>query len=68
MIIQKKLYFLLSQIVEFKDKKEILIPMTLLQNEGKKYDFICTIECEEFYNLNNNDEFNIKIEALIFTM
>ena len=64
----KKMCFLLSQIVEFKDKKEILIPMTLLQNEGKKYDFICTIECEEFYNLNNNDEFNIKTEALIFTM
>ena len=64
----KKMCFLLSQIVEFKDKKEILIPMTLLQNEGKKYDFICTIECEEFYNLNNNDEFNIKTEPLIFTM
>ena len=60
--------FLLSQIVEFKDKKEILIPMILLKNEGKKYDFICTIACEEFYNLDNNDEFNIKTEALIFTM
>jgi hypothetical protein len=64
----KKMCFLLSQIVELKDKKEIMFPMTLLKNEGMKYYYICTISCEEFNYLNNNDEFSIKTEALIFTI
>ena len=64
----KKMCFLLSQIVELKDKKEIMFPMTLLKNEGMKYYYKCTISCEEFNYLNNNDEFSVKTEALIFTI
>ena len=64
----KKMCFLLSQIVELKDKKEIMFPMVLLKKEGMKYHYMSTISCEEFNYLKNNDEFSVKTEALIFTI
>ena len=63
----KKMCFLLSQVLQYKNKKEKLIPMNLIKNEGNKYIYECNISCEEFSIL-NEDEINIKTEAIIFTI
>ena len=63
----KRMCFLLSQLLEYKNKKGHLIPMSLVANEENKYIYECTFSIDEFFNLNEN-EFTIKTEALIFTM
>jgi hypothetical protein len=59
--------FLLSQLLEYKNKKGQLIPMSLIISEENKYIYECTFSVEEFFNLNEN-EITFKTEALIFTM
>ena len=63
----KKMCFLLSQFLQFKNKNEKLIPMKLIKNEGTKYIYECNILYEELFTL-NVDEVSIKTEALIFTI
>jgi hypothetical protein len=63
----KKMCFLLSQLLEYKNKKGQLIPMNLIISEENKYIYECTFSVEEFFNLNEN-EITFKTEALIFTM
>jgi len=62
-----KMSFLIYQIITFKNKKEILFPMKLIENKGKMYTYKCTITLDEFFEL-KNDEVVVKIKALIFTV
>ena len=63
----KKMCFLISQFIIYKDIKEKLIPMKLVKNVGKIYNYECEVSFEEFYSLDAN-EVTMKTEALIFTM
>ena len=63
----KKMKFLISQFVTYKNVKEKLIPMKLIKNVGNTYNYECEVFFEEFYSLDVN-EVIMKTEALIFTM
>ena len=62
----KKMCFLISQFVIYKNIKQKLIPMKLIQNVGNTYSYKCEVSFEEFYSLDVN-EVTMKTEALIFT-
>ena len=62
----KKMCFLISQFVIYKNRKQNLIPMKLIQNVGNTYSYKCEVSFEEFYSLDVN-EVTMKTEALIFT-
>ena len=61
----KKMCFLISQFVIYKNRKQNLIPMKLIQNVGNTYSYKCEVSFEEFYSLDVN-EVTMKTEALIF--
>ena len=63
----KKMHFLLSQIIAYKNDKTKLIPMEFIKNEGRIYYYECQISCDDFFTLDAN-EVSIKTEALIFTV
>ena len=62
----KKMCFIISQFVIFKNIKEKLVPMKLIKNIGKTYNYECEVSFEEFYTFDTN-EVILKTEALIFT-
>ena len=63
----KKMCFIISQAVIYGDKKEKVIIMNFIKNEGKTYTYECNLTFDEFYSSNEN-EVKIKTEALIYSM
>ena len=64
---KKKMCFIISQMLTYKNSnKQNLIIMKLNGSLGNYYNYACEITCEEL--LNNENEVQIKTEALIFTI
>ena len=63
----KKMCFLISQILIFENNKERLFPMKLVNQNGKKYTYECQINCEEIKNIKNY-YIKFRTEALVSTI
>ena len=63
----KKMCFLISQMLIFENNKERLFPMKLVKQNGKTYTYECQIICEEIKNI--KDYFiKFRTEALVSTI
>ena len=63
----KKMCFLVSQMLIFENNKERLFPMKLVKQNGKTYNYECQIFCEEIKDV--KDHFiKFRTEALVSTI